>query len=123
MVVIIRMQTSLFVGSVDCGESVTVCRQKGVIGGCNYRRRSEYVLQQTAAMRQRMDAVDDRRDDCVDASLLSGHQGLTPNSDATVTRLRLDPQLWAWWRQPCAHGWWMHLRHREIVVPVEVRVC
>jgi hypothetical protein len=38
MVVIIRMQMALF----------------------NYRRRAEYVLQQTVAMRKRMDAVDGR---------------------------------------------------------------
>jgi hypothetical protein len=36
-----------------------VCWQKGVVAGCNYRR-AEYVLQQTAAMRQRMDTVDRR---------------------------------------------------------------
>jgi hypothetical protein len=60
MVVIIRMQMALFVRSVDCRESVTVCWQKGVVGGYNYRRTAEYVLQQTAAMRQRMDAVDRR---------------------------------------------------------------
>ena len=67
----------------DCGEFVTVCWQKGVVGGCNYRRRAEYVLQQTAARRQRMDVVEDRQNV---ASLLSGHQDLTPNSDATRLR-------------------------------------
>jgi hypothetical protein len=65
-----------------------VCWQKGVVEGCDYRRRAEYVLQQTAAMRQRMDAVDSRHTRRrVDASLLSGHQDLTPNSDATRLRL------------------------------------
>jgi hypothetical protein len=44
-----------------------------------------YVLQQTTARRQKMDAVNDRQGN---ASLLSGHQDLIPNSDAT--RLRLD---------------------------------
>ena len=71
-------------------------------------------------MRQRMDAVDDRQDDALrrcNASLLSGHQDLTPNSDAT--RPRLDPQRCVTqaiinqrfnvklkWRQPVAraHG-------------------
>jgi hypothetical protein len=72
----------------DCGESVTVYWQKGVVGGCNYRMRAEYVLRRTAARQRRMDAMDDRYNY---ASPLTGHQDLVPNSDAA--RLRLDPQV------------------------------
>ena len=61
------------------GNPVTVCWQKGVVGGVITEVRAEYVLRQTAARRQRMDVVDDRQNV---ASLLSGHQDLTPNSDA-----------------------------------------
>jgi hypothetical protein len=56
------------------------------MGGCNYRRRAEYVLRQTIARRQKMDAVDDRPRRH-DTSLLSGH--LTPTSE---TRDRVDAQ-------------------------------
>jgi hypothetical protein len=49
------VRISLFVAQSDCEESVTVYWQKDVVGECDYRRRAEYVLRQTAARRQKMD--------------------------------------------------------------------
>jgi hypothetical protein len=62
VVVAIRVQMSHLWAQFDCGESVTVFWQKGVVGGCNNRRRAEYVLQQTAEDGQWT----------IDTSLLSG---------------------------------------------------
>jgi hypothetical protein len=87
MVVIIREQMALFVGSVDCGESVTVCWQKEVVGRCNYRRRlSMYYNKLLLCGRGWMEWTDDRRDDALTPR---SYPATTPNSDPT-TRLRLD---------------------------------
>jgi hypothetical protein len=63
--------------------------QKGAVGGCNYRWTVVCATMGTAAGRWKVDAMDKGRES---ASLLTGHQDHTPNSDAA--RLRLDHPSW-----------------------------
>jgi hypothetical protein len=68
---------------LNCGESVTVYQQKGVEGGCNYEGELS-MYNGPLLLGSGMGWMVDKSD----ASLLTGHQDLTPNSDAA--RLRLD---------------------------------